>query len=153
MSGRSEVAPDPLEVELAEEGIYVHYLDGRRVFYNGIPDPVEGTLRCRPGKDVQVLVTDQSGTEGVLTYVNELKTDDEILESSGVGRVLLDSGESAAVYPGVRATVDGLAIEVSVDWGAVDGRVFVFEEDELGEEMYEVVPGEADNAGDGNAAT
>ncbi|MFB6154231.1 MAG: DUF5796 family protein [Halodesulfurarchaeum sp.] len=148
MSGRNEVIPEALEVELEEEGIYVHYLDGRRVFYNGVPEPVEGTLRCRPGKDVQVLVTGPDGEEGILTYVNELKTDDDILETSGVGRILLDSGETATVYPGVRASVDGLAVEVSADWADVDGRVFVFEEDELGEEMYELVDREADELAD-----
>ena len=138
MSAHTEVPPEPLEIELAEEGIYVRYRDNRRVFYNGVPEAVEGTLRCRPGKEVQVLVTDGSGSEGVMTYVNELKTADEILESSGVGRVLLDAGESAELFDGVTARVDGVAIEVEADLAAVGGRVFVFEEDELGEAMYEI---------------
>ena len=138
MSAHTEVPPQPLEIELAEEGIYVRYRDNRRVFYNGVPEAVEGTLRCRPGKEVQVLVTDGSGSEGVMTYVNELKTADEILESSGVGRVLLDAGESTELFDGVTARVDGVAIEVEADLAAVGGRVFVFEEDELGEAMYEI---------------
>jgi hypothetical protein len=138
MSAHSEVPPAPLEIELAEEGIYVRYRDNRRVFYNGVPEAIEGTLRCRPGKEVQVLVTDGSGSEGVMTYVNELKTADEILESSGVGRVLLDAGESTELFDGVTARVDGVAIEVEADLAAVGGRVFVFEEDELGEAMYEI---------------
>ncbi|APE95217.1 MAG: DUF5796 family protein [Halobacteriota archaeon] len=138
MSQRSEVAPEPLGVELDEGGIYVSYQDNRRVFYNGIPELVTGTLRCRPGKDVQVLVTDESETEGVMTYVNELKTADDILESSGVGRVYLDPGESTELFEGVVASVDGLAVEITADMDAVDGRVFVFEEDELGEQMYEL---------------
>ena len=138
MTARGDVAPEPLDIELDEDGIYVTYRDNRRVFYNGIPAVVTGTLRCRPGKDVQVLVTDESETEGVMTYVNERKTEDEILESSGVGRIFLESGESAELFDGVRATVDGLAVEVTADLDRIDGRVFVFEEDELGEEMYEL---------------
>jgi hypothetical protein len=138
MSAHNEVSPRPLDVELAEEGIYVLYDDNRRVFYNGVPEPVEGSVRCRPGKEIQVLVTDESEEEGVLIYVNELKTDDEILESSGVGRVLLEGGEEAELFPGVTARVDGVAIEVTADPEAADGRVFVFEEDEIGEAMYEI---------------
>ncbi|MFB6109672.1 MAG: DUF5796 family protein [Halodesulfurarchaeum sp.] len=138
MSRRSEVPPEPLGVELDEGGIYVQYRDDRRVFYNGVPEATSGTVRCRPGKDVQVLVTDESETEGVMIYVNEVKTADSILESSGVGRVFLDSGEEAELFEGVRATVDGMAIEVSADMDRIGGRVFVFEEDELGERMYEL---------------
>ena len=138
MAGRGDVAPKPLGVELAEEGIYVEYQDDRRVFYNGVPEVVTGTLRCRPGKDVQVLVTDETATEGVMTYVNERKTEDEILESSGVGRVFLESGAETELFDGVRASVDGLAVEVEANRSVVDGRVFVFEEDELGEAMYEL---------------
>ncbi|MFB6085192.1 MAG: DUF5796 family protein [Halodesulfurarchaeum sp.] len=138
MTARGDVAPEPLEVNLDEDGIYVQYRDNRRVFYNGIPEVITGTLRCRPGKDVQVLVTDESGSEGIMTYVNERKTEDDILESSGVGRVFLESGEETELFEGVTARVDGLAVEVTADTDRVDGRVFVFEEDELGEEMYEL---------------
>lgn len=142
MSLRTEVPPDTLDVSLAEEGIYVTYRDGRRVFYNGVPETVRGTLRTRPGKDVQVLVTNADGTEGVLTYVNELKTEADILESSGVGRVILDKGETEALFPGVWATLDGYAIEVEADPETAGGRVFVFEEDELGERKFELLPEE-----------
>lgn len=138
MDARNDVSPQPLDIELAEEGIYVDYLDDRRVFYNGVPEVITGTLRCRPGKDVQVLVTDETRTQGVMTYVNERKTANEILESSGVGRVFLEPGDTVELFDGVRATMDGLAVEVSADVANIDGRVFVFEEDELGEEMYEL---------------
>lgn len=145
MAVHNEVPPEPLDVELDEGGIYVTYRDNRRVFYNGIPEPVEGTVRCRPGKEVQVLVTDESESEGVMTYVNERKTTDGILESSGVGRVLLEPGETTELFEGVTATVDGMAIEVTADLAAAGGRVFVFEEDELGEAMYEITgPADAD---------
>lgn len=138
MPARGEVAPEPIGVELDEGGIYLTYQDDRRVFYNGVPEVVEGTHRCQPGKIVQVLVTDESATEGVMTYVNERKTEDEILASSGVGRVYLEAGESTELFEGVTAAVDGVAVEIAADMDRIDGRIFVFEEDELGEAMYEL---------------
>ena len=138
MAGRGDVAPKPLGVELAEEGIYVEYQDDRRVFYNGVPEKVHGSIRTRPGKDVQVLVTNGDATEGVLTYVNERNTEADILESSGVGRILLEKGESRELFPGVTATLDGYAIVVEADPREAGGRVFVFEEDELGERKFEL---------------
>jgi hypothetical protein len=142
MQGRSEVAPDTVPVELTDDGIVVEYTDGREVFYRGVPEKVEGTLTTPPGKDVHVLVTDASDTQGVLVYVNERKTEDEILRGTGVGRVLLDTEERTTVFPGVAVTDvgGGLRVEVEVD-GTVDGRVFVFAEDGMGEHSYEVVPG------------
>jgi hypothetical protein len=143
MEGRSEVAPDTLPVELQEDGVLVEYTDGREVFYRGVPEKVSGTLATPPGKDVHVLVTDASDTQGVLVYVNERKTEDGILEETGVGRVLLDREERAAVFPGVAVTDvgNGLRVEVEVeDPEVVDGRVFVFAEDGMSEHSYEVVP-------------
>jgi len=142
MSARNDVAPSTLGVELAEEGVYVEYTDGREAFYNGVPERVEGTLRTNPGKDVHVLVTDPTETEGVLVYVNDLKTHDEILESTGVGRVLLDPGEEEELFPGVTVRADGYAVEVEADPETARGRVFVFEEDELGEYAYELFAAE-----------
>ena len=138
MSARNDVAPSTLGVELAEEGVYIEYTDGREAFYNGVPERVEGTLRTNPGKDVHVLVTDPTETEGVLVYVNDLKTHDEILESTGVGRVLLDPDEEEELFPGVTVRADGYAVEVEADPETARGRVFVFEEDELGEYAYEL---------------
>ena len=142
MSVRTDVPPDTLEISLAEEGIYVYYLDGRRVFYNGVPEKVHGTLRTRPGKDIQVLVTNEDATEGILTYVNERKTGEDILDSTGVGRVMLEKGESEELFPGVTVTLDGYAIEVEADPEKAGGRVFVFEEDELDERMFELYASE-----------
>ncbi|WP_115862915.1 DUF5796 family protein [Halorussus litoreus] len=139
MSARNDVAPDTLGVELTEGGIVVEYTDGRKVFYHGVPEKVDGTLRTQPGKLVQILVTDPTETEGVLTYVNDRNTHDDILETSGVGRVMLDSGEEEELFPGVTVRVDGYAIEVEADPEAARGRVFVFEEDELDEASYELV--------------
>lgn len=143
MEGRSEVAPDTLPVELQEDGVLVEYTDGREVFYRGVPEKVSGTLATPPGKDVHVLVTDGSDTQGVLVYVNERKTEDGILEDTGVGRVLLDREERATVFPGVAVTDvgNGLRVEVEVeDPAVVGGRVFVFAEDGMSEHSYEVVP-------------
>jgi hypothetical protein len=89
-----------------------------------------------------VLVTDPSGTEGVLTYVNDRKTHDDILRESGVGRVLLEGGEETELFPGVTVAVDGYAVVVSADHDVVDGRVFVFAEDATSEHRYELVPEE-----------
>ena len=142
MSLRDDVPPDTLGVDLREEGVTVEYLDGREVFYRGVPQRVEEGLRTGPGKDVHVLVTDPTGTQGVLTYVNDRLTTAEILEETGVGRVIIEDGDEQSLFPGVRAAVEAHRVTISVDSGAVDGRVFVFVEDELGEESYEVVPAE-----------
>lgn len=142
MSIRTDVSPDTLPIELAEEGIYVHYADGRRVFYHGVPEKATESVRTQPGKLVQVLVTDPTETEGVLVYVNDRKTHDEILQDSGVGRIVLDPGEEEELFPGVTVTMDGYAVEVEADPEIARGRVFVFEEDELGERSFEIVADE-----------
>ena len=141
MSQRSDVSPGTLGVEIDPDGVAVEYLDGRRAVYRGAPEPTEGTVRCQPGKDVHVLVTDADGTEGAMVYVNDRKTHDDILESTGVGRLLLEPGEEATVFPGVTVGMDGYAVAVGADPAATGGRVFVFEEDELGERAYEIVEG------------
>jgi len=140
MSARNDVPPSTLGVELQEDGVAVEYLDGRDVFYRGIPEAVEGSVRTAPGKEVHVLVTDESETQGVLLYVNDLNTHDDILETTGVGRLLVDQGKEAVLFPGVRAAAESHRVEVSVDFTVADGRVFVFEEDELGERSFEIVP-------------
>jgi len=151
MDSRSEVPPDTLPVELTSDGVEVTYQDGRRVFYRGVPAKVAGSVRTAPGKDVHVLVTDEDERRGVLVYANERKTEDSILEDTGVGRVLLDRGEEAAVFPGVTVRERQLRVEVETDPGMVDGRVFVFEEDEMGERSFELVAEDAaedDSTGD-----
>lgn len=139
MSRASEIAPSTLPVELTEGGISVEYLDGREVFYHGIPAKAVGSHETTPGTEVHVLVTDADGTGGVLTYINDRKTDGEILEDSGVGRVLLDDGETASLFPGVTVRCSGFSFEIAVDFETVDGRVFVFEENEMQERRYEIV--------------
>ncbi|GGL54189.1 DUF5796 family protein [Halocalculus aciditolerans] len=139
MTQRTERAPDPLTVELDAEGVFVEYADGRRVFYNGVPEKRDGSVRTAPERDVHVLVTDAEGEEGVLVYVNDRKTDDAILEESGVGRVLLDAGDEESIFPGVVARQEGYAVEITADLDEVSGRVFVFEESDLAEYAYEIV--------------
>ena len=142
MVGRSDVAPSTIPVQLREEGVVVQYLDGREVLYNGVPEPVAGPLRTPPGTETHVLITDGEGIEGAMTYVNDRNTHDEILESTGVGRVILAPGESTTLFPGVTATMDGHTVAVAADHDQLDGRVFVFAEDELREHQYELVPPE-----------
>lgn len=139
MDGFEAVPPDTLSVALREEGVVVEYLDGREAFYRGIPTPVEPPHRSAPGKDVHVLVTDETETSGVMMYVDERTTEAEILESSGVGRVLLDAGESTTLFPGVRVEKAQHRLTVAVDHDVVDGRVFVFEEDQFEERSFELI--------------
>ncbi|WP_458188690.1 DUF5796 family protein [Haladaptatus sp. NG-WS-4] len=151
MSVRNDVSPDTLGVELTEDGIVVEYTDGREVFYHGIPKKVQGTLRTHPGKLVQVLVTDPTETEGVMTYVNDRNTHDEILESSGVGRIFVEPGEEEELFPGVTVRSEGYAVEVEADPEIARGRVFVFEEDEMGERSFEFVNEDAAESAESDA--
>jgi hypothetical protein len=140
MSIRSDVPPSTLPIQLLDGGVEVEYLDGRTTFYRGVPERAGETLTTAPGKEVHVLVTDADGTEGVMVYVNDRKTHDDILESTGVGRLVLDGGETAELFPGVTVgSPDGMRCRVTADPAVVDGRVFVFVEDDWGEESYELV--------------
>ncbi|GGL23353.1 hypothetical protein GCM10009037_03630 [Halarchaeum grantii] len=143
MSYRNDVAPETLPVELTEDGIVVTYADGRETFYHGAPERHEGTLRTSPGMNVQVLVCDPTETEGVMLYVNDRNTHDDILEGTGVGRVMLEPGETEEVFPGVTVEMDGYAAEITADPEVARGRVFVFEEDEMSEYSFELFAPEA----------
>lgn len=139
MEYRSAVAPSTIGVDLVEGGVVVRYLDGREVFYHGPPEPVAESVRTPPGKDVHVLVTDPGGHEGVMTYINDRDTHDDVLEDTGVGRVFVGQDETVELFPGVRATAEGYSIVVAANLAAVDGRVFVFAEDATSEHAYELV--------------
>ena len=141
MSFRSDIAPELIDISLEPEGVEVTYADGRSVFYHGVPRAADERVTTAPGKDVHVLVTDPSEEEGVMLYVNDRATDDEILQSTGVGRVIIDRDETESIFPGVEATNAGHRIEIAADPDTARGRVFVFAEDELGEESYEIVGG------------
>ena len=135
--------PTSIGVDLREEGVVVEYLDGRTTLYRGAPEAVDGTVTAGPGKETHVLVTDPTETEGVMTYVNDYKTDDEILGDSGVGRVIVEDGEREEVFPGVIVARTGRRNEVIADPETAGGRVFVFVEDGWTEGSYEIVAGPA----------
>jgi hypothetical protein len=140
MTIRSDVSPSTVGVELTDIGVEVEYLDGRTVLYRGVPERVTGELTTPPGKETHVLVTDPTETEGVILYVNDRKTHEDILQSSGVGRILLDEGESEEVFPGIEVRCPGgERTAVEADPEVARGRVFVFVEDEWDEATYEVV--------------
>ncbi|RQG97241.1 DUF5796 family protein [Natrarchaeobius chitinivorans] len=139
MSTRNNVAPSTIGVDFVEGGVVVQYLDGRDVFYHGPPKPVERSIRTPPGKDVHVLVTDPDGVEGVMTYVNDRDTHDGILETTGVGRVMLDGDDEEVLFPGVTVSTEAYSIRVEAEPSVVDGRVFVFAEDEMSEHAYELI--------------
>jgi hypothetical protein len=147
---RNDVAPDTVPIELDPDGVRVEYSDGRSVFYHGVPRKAEGSVTSGPGKDVHVLVTDPTETEGVMVYVNDRKTHDDILRDSGVGRVIVDRGETESLFPGVEATNRGYRVEVRADPETAMGRVFVFVEDELSEASYEIVAPEEGGEEDAN---
>jgi hypothetical protein len=142
MTIRTDVAPSTLPVTLREGGVEVEYLDGRTTFYRGVPEKSAETLSTAPGKEVHVLVTGPDGTEGVMMYVNDRKTHEDILESTGVGRIVLDGGETEEIFPGVTVgSPDGMRCRVQADLSVARGRVFVFVEDDWGEKSYELVDG------------
>ena len=142
MSNRNDVPPATVGVDLREEGVIVEYADGRETLYRGVPSAETGSVRTGPGKECHLLVTDPTESEGVMLYVNDLKTEDEILEDTGVGRVLLDTGEAEEVFPGVTVRrVEGQRTEIEADPEVARGRVFVFVEDDWGEQSFEIVDG------------
>lgn len=136
---RNDVAPSSLGIDLVDEGVVVEYLDGRTTLYRDAPSTVEGKLVASPGKETHVLVSDPTETEGVMMYVNDLKTHDEILEDTGVGRVVLEAGDVEELFPGVVVRNASERIEVEADPEVAGGRVFVFVEDDWGEQSYEIV--------------
>jgi len=147
MSMRTDVAPSTLGVALKEHGVEVEYLDGRTTLYRGVPEAVSGTLQTPPGKQTHVLVTDPTETEGVMMYVNDRKTHEDILEATGVGRVLLEADEEEELFPGVTVRQrPGYRTEVEADPEVARGRVFVFVEDDWSEASYELVGVENEDA-------
>ncbi|WP_416839521.1 DUF5796 family protein [Haloferax sp. DFSO52] len=140
MSARNDIAPSTLGIELHDYGVEVEYIDNRTTVYRGVPEATTGTLQTSPGKEVHVLVTDPTETEGVMMYVNDLKTHDDVLESSGVGRVILAEGDEEELFPGVVARrLAGHRFEIEANPDVARGRVFVFVEDDWSEQSYEFV--------------
>ena len=144
MDYRSTVSPATLRVTREDDGIVVTYLDNREAHYRRPPEPVESPLQTPPGKAVHLLVTDPDVTEGSMVYLNDRNTHDDILESTGVGRVFLEPGESETLLAGLRVEMGGHSIEIAVEHEAINRRVFVFAEDEFVEHAYEIVPDATD---------
>jgi len=74
-----------------------------------------------------------------MTYVNDRNTHDDILETTGVGRVMLERDDEEELFPGVTVATEAYSVRVEADLSVVDGRVFVFAEDEMSEHAYELV--------------
>ena len=133
MQHRSNVSPVPLSVNRSDEAVAVTYLDGRRVTYHGPFTEREEEVRANQSFEVHVLVIDPTIAEGVMTYINDFDTSDAILESTGVGRVLLGDGEEEAIYPGIVASrsAEWLSVKIVSDPGEV--WVYTFIENDRGE--------------------
>jgi hypothetical protein len=145
------VPPDTVGVELREGGVTVEYCDGRETMYSGVPKPTDH-VRAAPGTEVHLLVTDDPPTRGVLLYVDDRRTPDDVLRESGVGRVLLDDGEQREPVPGITVGRDHHAHEIDGDPDRIEGRAFVFVENAREERRYELAAPE-ESATDSEPAT
>lgn len=139
MAARSNVSPVPLQLEPRDQGIAVRYLDGRLVEYAAPIADADDAVGANITYEIHVLVTDEAETEGIMVYLNDYDTSDDVLESTGVGRILLEQGESAAAYPGVMASRADDRVEVAADPEAVEGSVLVFVENQLEERAFRLV--------------
>lgn len=133
---RSNVSPSPLPLEDRDDGVALRYLDGRVVEYRGPIQDREPPVHAALTYAVHVLVTDPDQEEGIMVYVNDYDTSDAVLKSTGVGRILLEDGGRESIYPGVETEREGERVAVEVDPEAVDGRVYVFVENQLEERAY-----------------
>ena len=150
---RNDIAPASVSVALREEGVPAEYPAGRVPCYHGVAPVVADHLSPSPCIGRHVLVTDPTETEGVLLYVNDLKTHDDILEQTGVGRVILGEGEDEELFPGVTASrPGGQRTEIEADSEVAGGRVFAFVEDDWGEQSYEFVAGDGGDDAEGDRA-
>ena len=137
MGLRKEVHSAKLNAEITSKGIELTYLDGRTVIYSREPEKVEKHIKCQPGKDIHLIIIENN--TGKIMYIDELKTDHTILESTGVGKYLIPLKETIEVYAGVLARKEGHSIEIIADFDRVNGRIFVFQEDEFGERAHEII--------------
>lgn len=137
MASRSNISPATLPVEWTEAGIEVTYLDGRRVTYRAPPEATTEAVRAPASSQAHVLIADRDSGSGTVVYVNDHKTADEILQDSGVGRVLVAAGDVATVAPGVDAIGYREAVEIGLE-GPTDRDVYVFVENQLRERAYQL---------------
>ncbi len=139
MSARESVTPETLSVRVTDEEIAVAYQDGHIVRFQTPPEPTTPPVRTQPQRRVQVLIVNEEETDGQLIYINELNTEAEILQETGVGRAFVDTEEPIEVLPGVVAYQDGYAVVVDLEPKTTTGRVFLFEEDQFAEQAYELL--------------
>lgn len=139
MQARSNVSPVPLSLQSREQGVALKYLDGRLVEYRGPIEQSTGSVTASLTYEIHVLVTDPTSSEGRMVYVNDYDTSDAVLESTGVGRVLLDEDEAVSLYPGVQATRTDEQITIDTEADAIAGAVYTFIENQLDERAYQLV--------------
>ena len=137
---RSAISPATLGVHQSEEGIEIEYLDGRRVRYRAPPTPQSGSIDAPRTSHVHVLVRQPDLDEGIIVYLNDHKTSDAILASTGVGRVLLEAEERVTLHPGVTVTASQEQLTVEIGPSAESEEVFVFVETQLDERAYRLAP-------------
>lgn len=140
MAVYSDVSPATLPVDVDEEGVHVTYLDGRRVTYRASPKQRVETVDVPAWSHVHLLIVDADQSHGRMVYINDRHTDDEILESTGVGRVILAEERVAALGSGIDVKQVGERIHATVSTPVDHRLVFVFVEDQFQEHAYEVIP-------------
>ncbi len=136
MQPRTNVSPVQLPVDIGTDDVTIEYLDRRLVSYRAPVVERDEPVHAVHTYELHVLVTDATGEAGYMTYVNDLDTTDDILESTGVGRVILDADESVSLHPGVTASREGETITIQLTTSDLDSRVYVFVEHQLDERAY-----------------
>ena len=136
MTYRTNVSPTFLPVRKRDSQIELTYLDDRTVTYSGPFDTSLDTVEANRSVEVHVLIVDSEFKEGMMVYINDYDTVDDILESSGVGRIILPDGGVETLYPGVRVIRDGERIRVTAGEAPDDIWCFAFIESQLSEDAY-----------------
>ena len=88
-----------------------------------------------------VTLAEMVGSAGADVTVPGAADPAERLFSEAVGRVVVESGETDEVFPGVIVGREGQRNRVIADPEIAGGRVFVFVEDGWTERSYEIVAG------------
>lgn len=140
MSPLGNVSPASLPVHAGDEGIEITYLDDRRVTYRATPESTQSPVRVQERSQVHVLIVGPDGDAGRLVSINDRKTSNNILERTGVGRVLLDDGGEATLAPGVDVHRSGEELIVHVSPVVGERRILVFVDTQRHEHAYEVAP-------------
>lgn len=136
MTYRTNVSPTFLPVRKQGSQIELTYLDGRVVTYSGPFNSSLDTIEANRSVEVHVLIVDHDFTEGMMVYINDYDTIDDILESSGVGRIILADESVESLYPGVQVSRDGERIRVNASDAPSDIWVYAFIESQLTENAY-----------------